>query len=368
MFDIKKMVKNIQGKRKTNPAKISPNHLGNRNVQLFIAISLFFIIMVIYRPNIFLTATSFQSMLVQISDLGIFAMAMAVTMIAGGIDLSIINLANLTAVVSAVLLKATVTESTSSGIIWLLLLACLGIALVIGFLGGVINSFLIANLGIPEILATLATMNLYLGISMIISGGQGTIGFPQQLLNFGSGNVLGIPTPFIIFLVIAAILYLFVHRTPYGTHLKLFGLNQRATFFSGINNKNVVYRTHILACMASALAGLLIMARTNSATVDYGGQMILITLLIGVLSGIPATGGAGSIISIFLALFLNQLINSGLNLLRVSSFIREMVPAALLIAIVSLEYYFYTSSERRLNRLALEKNLKNNNRKEESNG
>jgi simple sugar transport system permease protein len=120
--------------------------------------------------------------------------------------------------------------------------------------------------------------------------------------------------------------------------------------------------------MTASLAGLLIMARTNSATIDYGGQTILITLLIGVLSGIPASGGAGSIISIFLALLLNQLLNSGLNLLRVSSFIREMVPAALLIAIVSLEYYFYTMSERRLNKLALEKNLQQQKENGETNG
>jgi simple sugar transport system permease protein len=362
------MLKNILGRRKTDPAKIKKNRLSDRNVQLLIAIAVFFVIMVIYRPEIFLTTTNFQSMLVQIADLGIFAMAMSVAMISGGIDLSIVNLANLVAVVNAVLLKSVVTETTPDATIWLLLLLCLGIALVIGFLGGVINSFLIANLGIPEILATLATMNLYLGISTIITEGRGIIGFPQQLLNFGSGNVLGVPTPFLIFLVIAGALYIFIHRTPYGTHLKLFGLNQRATFFSGINNKKVVYKTHILACMTASLAGLLIMARTNSATIDYGGQTILITLLIGVLSGIPASGGAGSIISIFLALLLNQLLNSGLNLLRVSSFIREMVPAALLIAIVSLEYYFYTMSERRLNKLALEKNLQQQKENGETNG
>jgi simple sugar transport system permease protein len=362
------MLKNILGRRKTDPAKIKKNRLSDRNVQLLIAIAVFFVIMVIYRPEIFLTTTNFQSMLVQIADLGIFAMAMSVAMISGGIDLSIVNLANLVAVVNAVLLKSVVTETTPDATIWLLLLLCFGIALVIGFLGGVINSFLIANLGIPEILATLATMNLYLGISTIITEGRGIIGFPQQLLNFGSGNVLGVPTPFLIFLVIAGALYIFIHRTPYGTHLKLFGLNQRATFFSGINNKKVVYKTHILACMTASLAGLLIMARTNSATIDYGGQTILITLLIGVLSGIPASGGAGSIISIFLALLLNQLLNSGLNLLRVSSFIREMVPAALLIAIVSLEYYFYTMSERRLNKLALEKNLQQQKENGETNG
>lgn len=368
MTDLVSMLKNILGRRKTDPAKIKKNRLSDRNVQLLIAIAVFFVIMVIYRPEIFLTTTNFQSMLVQIADLGIFAMAMSVAMISGGIDLSIVNLANLVAVINAVLLKSVVTETTPDATIWLLLLLCLGIALVIGFLGGVINSFLIANLGIPEILATLATMNLYLGISTIITEGRGIIGFPQQLLNFGSGNVLGVPTPFLIFLVIAGALYIFIHRTPYGTHLKLFGLNQRATFFSGINNKKVVYKTHILACMTASLAGLLIMARTNSATIDYGGQTILITLLIGVLSGIPANGGAGSIISIFLALLLNQLLNSGLNLLRVSSFIREMVPAALLITIVSLEYYFYTMSERRLNKLALEKNLQQQKENGETNG
>jgi len=357
MTDIIKWFKNLFERKSKSGEPAKKNPLTKRNVQLLLAIGLFFLVMVINRPDTFLTATSLQSMLVQISDLGIFAMAMAVTMIAGGIDLSIINLANLVAVVNAIFLKAVVTETTSSTTIWLLLLVCVAIALVIGFLGGLINSFLIANLGIPEILATLATMSLYLGVSTIITQGRGIIGFPQQLLNIGAGHFLGIPIPFFIFLFIAAILYIFIHRTPYGTQLKLFGLNQKATFFSGINNKAVVYKTHIIACMTAALAGLLIMARTNSATVDYGGQMILTTLLIGVLSGIPATGGAGSIVSIFLALLTNQLLNSGLNLMRVSSFIREMVPAALLIAIVSLEYYLHVTSERRLNRKVLEDNL-----------
>ncbi len=355
MSDFTNSIKKIFTRKNTKTEKARKSPLSQRNTQLIIAIAIFFAIMAIGRPSTFLSSTNVSSMLVQIADLGIFAMAMAVTMIAGGIDLSIINLANLAAVVNATLLKAVVTESMSSGTIWLLLFLCLIISLVIGLLGGLINSFLIANLGIPEILATLATMNLYLGISHIITGGRGIIGFPQQLLDIGSGHLGFIPVPFIIFIIVAVVLYIFIHRTPYGTHVKLFGLNQKATFFSGINNKKVVYKTHIIACMSAGIAGLLIMARTNSATVDYGGQMILITLLIGVLSGIPATGGAGNVINIFLALFLNQLINSGLNILRVSSFIREMVPAALLIAIVSLEYYLYVINNRRLNKQALEK-------------
>lgn len=337
----------------TDIVNLKKNRLADRKIQLLLASILFFTIMAISKPDTFLTRTNFESIMVQISDLGIFSLAMAVTMIAGGIDLSIVNLANLVAVVNAIVLKSLVTEATPSGQIWLILLLCLIISLIIGFIGGVINSFLIANFRIPEILATLATMNLYLGIATIITGGRGIIGFPQQLLNIGSESVLGIPITFLVFVVVALILYIFVHRTPYGTKLKLFGLNQKASYFSGINNKKVVYQTHIIACMVASIAGLMVMSRTNSATVDYGGQIILTTLLVGVLSGIHPLGGNGDIINIFLALLLTQFLKSGLNLLRVSSFIREMVPAALLITIVSLEHYLYALSERRLNRKVL---------------
>jgi len=335
----------------------SRNILNNRKIQLIIAIALFFVMMAVSKPDIFLTMTSMQSMLVQISDIGIFALAMAITRIAGGIDLSLINLANLITIINALIIKAVITETSSAAEIYVVILVCLIIGLIIGIIAGAINSFFIANLKIPEILATLATMNLYLGISLIITKGTGIIGFPQQLLDLGEKNFFGIPIPFVIFLGMAAILFIIVHKTPYGTQLKLYGMNEKASFFSGINNLKVIYTTHIIACMFASVAGLMIMARTNSATVNYGALITLTTLLVAALSGISPTGGTGDILNIFLALFLMQLIKSGLNLLRVSSFIRELVPAALLIGIISLEYNLNILNERRLNRRVLQKNI-----------
>jgi len=334
------------------------NLFSNRKAQLISACLIIFIMMAVGRPSTFLTLTNFQSMMVQISDVGIFALAMAITMIAAGVNLSIINLGNLVAVINAVLLKSMVTERTSASSIYLILLLCLGISLTVGYIAGVINSFLIANLKIPEILATLGTMNIFLGTAMIITNGQGIIGFPQQLLDFGSNNILGIPIPFLVFLIVAIILYIIIQKTPFGTQLKLFGLNRQASYFSGINNKKVIYKTYIISCMVASISGLMIMARTNSATVDYGATLILITLLIGVLSGIDPAGGTGDVLNIFLALLVMQLLNSGLNLLRVSSFIREMTPAALLVVIVSLEHYLHARSERILNRRVLLKDGK----------
>ena len=331
------------------------NILSNRRTQLLLAATLIFIMMSITRPNVFLTPLSIRSMLVQISDIGFFAFAMAIAMISRGINFSIVNLANLAAIVNAKIILELVTEYTTTGQIYLIILLCVGVSLVIGTLGGLINGFLIANLKIPEILATLGTMNLFLGVAMIITGGTPMIGFPQELLRMGSGNLMGIPIPFMIFLVIGAILYFILHKTSYGSQLRLYGNNRNAALYSGINNKVVIYKTYILSCIVAASAGLMIVARTNAATVDFGAPIVLTTLLIAVLSGIRPTGGIGNVTNLFLAMLVIQLLNTGLTLLRVSSFVREMIPAALLVTIISLEYYMQVRSERKLNKLALEK-------------
>ena len=292
-------------------------------------------------------------MMIQISDIGLLAIAMSITMIAAGVNLSIVFLANMVAVINATLIKLMVTETTSSTEVYMILLMCLGVSVAIGIIAGFINSFLIANLGIPPILVTLGTMNLFYGVAMIVTDGRGIIGFPQQLLDIGSGNMLGIPIPFIIFIVLITILYFVIHKTSYGMKLILVGTNSMASFFSGINNKKVLYITYIISCVFAALSGIMLMARTNSATVDYGAPIVLTTLLIGVLSGIKKGSGKDHVINIFLALLVMQLLNSGLNLLRVSSFIREMTPAALLVAIISLEHLMQARGEKRLNRLSL---------------
>lgn len=329
------------------------NIFGNRKTQLTLAAALIFAVMAVCKPDTFLTATNVQSMLTQISDMGIFALAMAITMIAAGVNLSIISLANLVAVVNAIVIKSIVSDTTSNSEVYLILLMCFGISMIIGVLAGIINSLLIASLRIPEILATLGTMNLFLGVAMILTKGQGIIGFPQQLLEIGSKNILGIPIPFMIFTIVAVALYFIVHKTAYGAQLMLFGTNRKASFYSGINNNKVIFKTYIISCMVAAVSGLMIMARTNSATVDYGATLILTTLLIGVLSGISPSGGTGSVVNIFLALLVMQLLNSGLNLLRVSSFVREMTPAILLVVIVSLEHYLNAKNEKRLNKIAV---------------
>lgn len=332
------------------------NIYSSRAVQLSGVCVLIILIMTTVSGDTFLTSTNFGSMLIQISDIGILTFAMAITMISGGLNLSIVSLANLTAIINAILIKTFLPEGATTLEVALALMLCVVVSIIIGIVAGTINGFLIANLKIPEILATLGTMNLFMGIATVITKGQGIIGFPELLLDIGSGKIGGFPVAFLIFAFIGIILYIVLHRTPFGSQLLLFGANRKASYYSGINNKKIIYLTYILSCVIASFAGIMIMARTNSATVDYGSTLILITLLIGVLSGISPSGGTGSVINIGLALFVMQMLNSGLNLLRVSNFIREMTPAVLLVVIMSSEYCFNARREERLNKKVLESN------------
>ena len=318
--------------------------------------AIIFAIMAITRPAVFLTPLSMRAILVQVADVGLLALAMAVVMISKGVNFSIVNLANLSAIVCSMVLRATVTDDMTSFQVHMILLLCIGICILIGLIGGAINAFLIANLRVPEILATLGTMNLFLGVAMIITGGRAMFGIPQELGHIGAGSFAGLPFTFLIFLAVGIIVYIIVHKTPYGSQLMLFGANRNATLYCGINNKVVIYKTYILSCVIAAFAGLMILARTNAATVDFGAPLVLSTLLIGVLSGIKPSGGVGNVINVFLAMLVIQLINTGMTLLRISGFVREMIPALLLVTILSLEYIIQVRSEKRLNRLVLEKN------------
>lgn len=327
--------------------------LNNNAFQLVIAAVAIFVVMTVARPSSFLSFVNLKSMGIQIADVGFFTMGIAVTMIAGGIDLSVVSLANLTAVINAVLLKSNLTADSPVSHVYMMLGVCLFITIVIGIASGVVNGFLIATLRIPPILATLGTMNIFAGISVVITTGKGIIGFPDQLLFFGSGEAIGIPIPVIMLVFLSIGMYVIMHKTPYGLQAQYYGSNRTAAFFSGINTQRIVYITHIIAGILGSISGVLIMARTNSATVDYGSSIILYSLLAAVLGGVSPIGGKGNIMNVLLALIVMQLLNSGLNLIRVSSFLRETTPGILLILVMMFNHYAQVTRERKLNKKVL---------------
>ncbi|EKT56085.1 ABC transporter permease [Providencia burhodogranariea] len=281
-------------------------------------------------PNIFWSSANFQSIATQIPVLGVLALAMAVTMLTGGINLSIIATMNACGLVMAWV--ATHYPPTISSFV-LVILSGLAMALVIGS----INGFLIAVVRVSPILATLGIMTLLNGINILISKGSAISNFPEYILGINSANILGIPAPLLVFLVVVAVVWVILEKTTFGRTLYLVGSNERAAYYSGINTRKTLVWVYILSSVLCVIAALLMMSKLNSAKASYGESYLLVSILAVVLGGINPDGGFGRVFGIVMALILLQMLESGLNILGVSSYITMALWGSLLLAFIFLK-------------------------------
>jgi simple sugar transport system permease protein len=313
--------------------------LDGTMLRLFLIVIALFAAFSLLRPDAFPTARNLQSMAFQASEIGILAVAVAITMLTGGIDLSINSTANLTAILAGLILTNLGATPESAPIAIIL---AVGAALIIGPLCGAFNGWLIAYVGLPPILATLGTLTLYQGIGTVITKGAAVFGIPQFQF-IGNGDILGIPFPFLIFLAIAAVVGVVLSGSKYGFEVYMLGTNPVASRFSGINNRRVLMQTYIVSGLLSALAGLVILGRTNAARVDFGESYILLSIMICVLGGINPSGGRGRIFGVVLALIALQFLSTGMNMALVTSsganFFKEAAWGATLLILLLVEYF-----------------------------
>ena len=247
----------------------------------------------------FFSLGNFQSIASQLPILGLLALGMGITMLTGGINLSIIAGANACSLVMAAII---VSHPDQPLFLALALVAGLLVAVAIGALNGA----LVAWIGVSPILASLGTMTLITGLNILLSNGAVISGFPAAIQFLGNGAVLGVPVALILFLLVAAGLWLLLEHTTLGRSLYLIGSNEQATRFSGVNTARVQVAVYILSALLGWGAALLMMAKFNSAKAGYGESYLLVTILASVLGGINPDGGFGRILGLVLALIVWQ--------------------------------------------------------------
>jgi simple sugar transport system permease protein len=226
------------------------------------------------------------------------------------------------------------------------------IALVVSVLCGLLNGVIIAYIRVPAIIATLGTQGLFLGMSIIITKGHGIGGFPPAFLFIGNGSVLGMPTQFVIFVVVALLVGLMLTRTPQGFSMLMYGSSPQVARFSGINNEMVLLRTYALTGLLSGIASLIIISGVNSIRPGYGSDYLLLSILIAILGGTDPVGGFGTVLGLTLAIFIMQAMQSGLNILSFSPFMKKFIWGLLLIMVMVFHYYRRLSAQRRTVRKA----------------
>jgi len=309
---------------------------------LAIALLLIILSLFIFFPGRVLTVNNFESMAFQLPELGILSLAIMITMLSGGINLSIIATANMAGIVSAFIMTRMITESMTGSPIPIIMLAILA-GWLVSLLIGIFNGVLIAYVGVSPILATLGTMTLVGGISILVTKGYVVSGFPEEYQYLGNGIFLGIPVPFLIFLALAIFVSILLRRTPFGIANYLIGSNEKATRFSGINVNRTLVITYALSGLLCGIASTIMISRFNSAKAGYASSYLLITILISVLGGVNPYGGFGRIGGLVLALFILQLVSSTFNFLGLSSHLTIAFWGLLLLITIGLRNIKSTS-------------------------
>ncbi|HBO36579.1 MAG TPA: ABC transporter permease [Sphaerochaeta sp.] len=298
------------------------------NIILVMLVLLIFFAMTILSPRAFLRPANLKGMAVQFPEFGILSFGMMIAMISGGIDLSLVGIANLSSIVAAVVMLQ-MGDSVFSIVLGILA------SLFIGALCGVFNGFLIGYLKIPAMLVTLCGLQLYSGLGLAITKGPALTGLPESYGEIANGAIIGgIPNTVLIFLVVAVAVAYLMRSTVYGSHVSFMGTNEVASKYSGINNLKVTMYTYIISGLMGSIGGILISSHYNSAKSDYGKSYTLLTLLIVVLGGTDPSGGKGNILGVSLAVIVLQMISSAFNILRVNSFVKTFVWGLILIGVM----------------------------------
>lgn len=296
------------------------------------------IFMAIFKFNKFFTVISFQTMGAQFPEFGLMALGVMLCMITGGIDLSVVGVANFAAITAGLLLKALAGDGDLPGFGIPLTII---VGMLVGTAAGAINGFLVSKVKIPPILATLGSYELFSGIAIVLTKGKAVSRLPMAYSEVMAGKLFGaIPTQLLVFALVAAFVGFLLSRTTYGPKLYMLGTSEKAARFSGLKNDRLLMKTYILSGICASLGGLIMLANYNSARADYGTVYTLQCVLIVVLGGVSPSGGKGKLSGVLLAILVLQILSSGLNRFsEINPFFIPLIWGGVLIVVMVLDFF-----------------------------
>jgi simple sugar transport system permease protein len=294
--------------------------------------------MVWLRPNLFISSRSFTSMGYQLPDLGFYSIAMMMVLLTGGIDLSVVGTGNLACIMAALIMRAGPAEGLTGYSLAFNIALGVAAALATGFACGLFNGFIVANLGIAPVLVTMATYSIYTGIGIIITEGKAVSKVAPQFLYLGNNTFMYIPIPLWGLIIALRVTASVLNKTKYGFEAKMVGSNATASHYTGMNNRMILIKTYIYSGLISAVCGLQILSRTDTAKADYAFTYTLQAILCAVLGATSPAGGFAKVACLTFSLISLQFLSSGFNMLRLGGYFREFAWGFLLLLVLSINY------------------------------
>ncbi len=296
---------------------------------LLIALGVLIAIVGVQKPDVFFLPVNILNIGQAITMLGLVALAETVVIIMGGLDISIGSTVGLV----SILISLAMRDNNN-------MLVGVAAGLLAGAIAGLINGLLITKGKIEPIIATLGTMAVFRGAAFTVTKGA-PIGIMDKTFNkIGSGNLLGIPNPIIILIVVAVGFYVLLNYTYIGRHIYALGGNAVAARLTGINIERYKLGVYALSGLIAGVASIILTARSNAGQPNAGTNLELDAITAAALGGTLMTGGKGSVLGTILGVLIFGVLNNGMILLGVSQFYQFVARGALLVIAVLIQRWF----------------------------
>jgi ribose transport system permease protein len=288
----------------------------------------------------FLTEQNLLNLLRQSVYLVLVALGQMLVLVSGGFDLSVGTALAITSVVSAKTMVALNAGAAAGAPPLAILGGCLAGLTAVAVLG-CINGLGVAYVGVSPFIMTLATQSVGFGVALFLTGGVPVSGMPAAFGEwFGFGRWLGVPIPVWIMTVMLLVFYLLLGRTRLGQNLYAVGGNSRAAALSGIDTRRVLFITYLVCALIVGVSGLLLTARMESGETNIGGTMALESIAACVIGGVSLRGGIGRVPNVVFGCLFIGLVQNGLNLAGVGSYLQMIVLGTLLVvAVISDQFW-----------------------------
>jgi rhamnose transport system permease protein len=270
----------------------------------------------------FVSGQNLNSVLSDVVEIALISLPMTLIVIAAEIDLSVASILGLTSSLIGYLWNHN----------WPMEMILPAVLVVGGFLGA-LNGLMITRLGLPSLAVTIGTLGLYRGLAFVLLGDEAVTEFPQGTLSWFQGTFAGtqIPNPIILFVILAVIFGVVLHRTPIGRSIFAIGANDEAARFAGLRVKRIKFWLYVVSGVVSALAGIVFTFRFGSARGDNATGLELSVVACVLLGGVSIFGGRGNLLGVVVAVFLLGVIRNALTLNNVSSDALTIVTGGLLL-------------------------------------
>lgn len=297
------------------------------------------VVFAILSPK-FLTGQNLVNVARQSVYLILVSLGQMLALISGGFDLSVGTTIALTSVVSALVMVWA--AGVFPDLVWVAILlgvvAGFGAALIVGL----VNGAGVAYFQVSPFIMTLGVSSVGAGLALFLTGGVPVSGLPFEFGNvFGFGRLWGVPVPVVVAVVCIATMWILMSRTRVGMQIYAVGGNIRAAALSAIHTERMLMTAYMLCALLASLAGILLTARVESGEANLGGSIALESIAACVIAGVSLRGGIGRVENVVLGAFFIVLVQNGMNLAQISSYMQMVLLGTLLILAVIFDQIRY---------------------------